>query len=396
VDHGALLLVELGGLLLGMAVLARVASRLHVSPIPLYVLAGLAFGNGGLVPLATSGEFLEVGAELGVLLLLLLLGMEYSGDELVQGLRSTFPVALVDLALNLGGGVVAGLLLGMSPVGAVVLGGVTYASSSGIVAKMVSDLGWLGNRETPVVLGLLVTEDLAMAVYLPVLGVLLAGAEGGSTVLRLGAAVGAAALVLILAIRFGGRLSAVLATASAEALLLGALGLTLLVGGLAQAAQVSSAIGAFMVGIALSGTARDKARGLLEPLRDLFAAVFFTFFSLVIAPASILPVLLPATVLAVVTGAGKGVTAWYAGHREGLGAPARRRAGALLAARGEFSIVVANLGIAAGLDRRIGGLAAAYVLLLAIAGPVLVRLSAHGIGRGPVSPRHGVPAVPDR
>jgi K+:H+ antiporter subunit KhtU len=100
---------------------------------------------------------------------LLLLGIEYSAEELTASLRRSAGAGLVDLALNFTPGLAAGLLLGWPPLAAVVLGGVTYVSSSGIAAKLLGDLGRLGNRETPIVLSILVVEDLAMAAYLPIL-----------------------------------------------------------------------------------------------------------------------------------------------------------------------------------------------------------------------------------
>lgn len=368
------LLLELGTVALMLSVVARVAGALRISPIPLYVLAGLALGEGGLLPLVTAEEFLEIGAELGVVLLLLMLGVEYAGDQLLRGLRAAAPMAAVDLVLNLGAGVVAGVVLGLGPVGALALGGVTYASSSGMVAKLVDEFGWLGNRETPSVLSLLVSEDLLMAVYLPVLGALLLGGPGAETGGQLVLALGAVAVALVVAVRFGDLVSRWLFTDVTEAMLLGALGLALLVAGLAAQLQVSAAVGAFLAGIAISGPAQELSRQLLRPLRDLFAAIFFIFFSLTIHPADIPPVLLPALVLALVTGATKYVTAVWGTRRQGIGARGRRRAGLVLLPRGEFSIIVAEIAIAAGLDPVIRPLAATYVLLLTISGPVLVRV----------------------
>src|SRR3712207_4161530 len=142
--------------------------------IPLYLAAGLAFGEGGVVPLVTAEQFVEVGAEIGLILLLFMLGLAYTASELLSTIKSQAPVGVLDFALNFPPGFVAALLLGWGPVLGVVLGGVTYASSSGIVAKVLADQGWTGNRETPVVLSTLVIEDLVMALYLPVAGALLA------------------------------------------------------------------------------------------------------------------------------------------------------------------------------------------------------------------------------
>lgn len=99
-SHTVLLWLELGGVLALLAVMARVASRFALSPIPLYLGAGLAFGEGGIVPLVTSAEFIEIGAELGVILLLLMLGLEYSGEELIGNLRRATPIGLLDLVVN--------------------------------------------------------------------------------------------------------------------------------------------------------------------------------------------------------------------------------------------------------------------------------------------------------
>src|SRR4051794_6519360 len=108
----AKLLIELGAAIVGLAVLARVASRLGFSAIPLYLLAGLAFGNGGLLPIGLSEGFIHVGAEIGVLLLLFMLGLEYTGEELRANLRSGLPAGAVDFLLNFTPGVIAGFLLG--------------------------------------------------------------------------------------------------------------------------------------------------------------------------------------------------------------------------------------------------------------------------------------------
>jgi K+:H+ antiporter subunit KhtU len=373
--HGAAVLLELGGMILGLGILGRLAGRLGLSAIPLYLLAGLAFGEGGLLPLVTAQEFIEVGAEVGVILLLLLLGLEYSASELVGSLRSAAPAGLVDLVLNFAPGVVAGLLLGWSVLASLVLGGVTYVTSSGIVAKVLGDLGRIGNRETPVVLSILVVEDLAMAAYLPLLTGLLVGEDLLASALPVGVALGTVALVLVVAVRYGETLSRLVFSPSDEVLLLVILGLALVVAGAAEQLQVSAAVGAFLVGIALSGEAAEAAQALLTPLRDLFAAVFFLFFGLQTDPRSIPPVALAAAALALVTAATKVATGWWAARRIGVGPRGRWRAGTALIPRGEFSIVIAGLAVAAGREPTLGPLATTYVLILAVLGPLVARLS---------------------
>ncbi|SCG46980.1 cation:proton antiporter [Micromonospora halophytica] len=369
------LLVEVGALLFLLGLLGRLSRRFGVSPIPLYLLAGLAFGHGGVLELNASEEFFAVGAEIGVILLLVMLGLEYSANELVGNLRSAAPAGLIDALLNALPGFAFALLLGWGWVAAVVLAGITWISSSGVIAKVLNDLGRVGNRETPVVLSVLVIEDLAMALYLPLVTAMLAGAglvKGG---ISLGVAVSAVAVVLVVAIRYGKVISTAMSAKDPEALLLGVLGLTLLVAGIAAKLQVSAAVGAFLVGIALSGPVAHHATELLSPLRDLFAAVFFVFFGLVTDPRDMPPVLLPALALAVVTMGTKLLTGYLAARRVGIAEPGRWRAGFALMPRGEFSIVIAGLAVAAGtVDPRLAALATAYVLITVVTGPMLARL----------------------
>ncbi|MDQ0846505.1 CPA2 family monovalent cation:H+ antiporter-2 [Streptomyces sp. V1I6] len=366
-----MLLIELGAILLGLGLIGRFAGRFGLSPVPLYLLVGLAFGSGGLLPLSASGDFVAVGADIGVILLLLMLGLEYSASELVDSLRTQYPTGAVDFVLNALPGAGAALLLGWGPVGAVALGGVTWISSSGVIAKVLADLGRLGNRETPVVLGVLVIEDLSMALYLPLLTALLAGLGLAGAGIALVISLGTVALVLYVALRHGRLVSRAVSSDNPEMLLLVVLGLTLLVAGVAQELQVSAAVGAFLVGIALSGEVAEGARKILAPLRDLFAAVFFVFFGLSTDPNEIPPVLLTALALAAATTLTKIATGWYAARRAAIGPRGRWRAGGTLVARGEFSIVIAGLASAA--EPRIGPLAAAYVLILVFVGPLATR-----------------------
>jgi K+:H+ antiporter subunit KhtU len=342
----AVALIEVGAIALGLAVLARLSDLVGLSPIPAYLLVGLVFGSGGLAAPDLSADFLDVAAEIGVVLLLLTLGLEYTAEQLAAGLRSDAPVGVVDVVLNATPGFLAAIILGWNTGTAVLLAGVTYISSSGVISKVLRDLGRIGNPETPVVLSVLVLEDLAMAAYLPCIAVMLAGDDLGVGALSVAVALGAAAVVFFLAARFGPQLSRALDAPTNEALMLAVVGITLVVGGLAQQVDVSAAVGAFLVGIAISGPVQQRASALIEPLRDLFAAIFFVLFSFRIDPADLPPVLVPAFALAAVTAATKVATGWWAARRRGITNDGRLRAGTALIARGEFSIIIAGLGSA--------------------------------------------------
>ena len=374
VNDISLVFIELGIAIIGLAILTRLASRLGFSAIPLYLLAGLAFGNGGILPLQFSEEFVHIGAEIGVILLLFMLGLEYTGEELVANLKTGLPAGIIDFILNFPPGLITGLLLGWSPLAALLLGGITYISSSGVIAKILAELGRLNNRETPTIISILVFEDFAMAIYLPLVAVLLIGQGISQAIVSVLVAPIAVGVILFIAVRYGKKFSSFISHQSDEIILLTTFGLVLLIAGLAQRLQVSAAIGAFLIGIALSEPIAKRTHNLLAPLRDLFAAIFFLFFGLQIDPASLPPVLLLAVLLGLITALTKILTGWWAARRTKANALESIRAGAALVARGEFSIVIAGLGVSAGLEPQLGALSAAYVLLLAIVGPILTRV----------------------
>jgi CPA2 family monovalent cation:H+ antiporter-2 len=363
--------IELGAAIVGLAVLARFANRLGFSAIPFYLVAGLAFGNGGLAPLNVSENFIRVGADIGVLLLLFMLGLEYTGEELKRSLKSGLPAGAMDFALNFPPGVVAGFLLGWSALAAMLLGGVTYISSSGVVAKVLAELKRLNNPETPPVISVLVIEDLAMAVYLPLIAVLLAGGGPWKITFSVAVAVVTVLVVLLVAVRYGRQISAFASHESDEVILLTIFGSVLLVAGVAERLQVSAAIAAFLVGISLSGSIARQSHRLLAPLRDLFAATFFFFFGLEIDPATLPRAIPVAIALGLVSAVTKILSGRWAAGRSGVDRRARLRAGMALIARGEFSIVIAGLGVS--IEPRLGPLSAAYVLFLAVLGPILTR-----------------------
>ncbi|WP_413248820.1 cation:proton antiporter [Sinomonas flava] len=373
-DRLALTLIELGAVVFALGLLARLAGRIGMSPIPLYLVGGLLFGAGGVVDLGGVRDFAHLSGEIGVILLLLMLGLEYTAQELVTGLRRSWSAGAMDLVLNVLPGAGVALLLGWGGVAALVMGGVTYISSSGIVAKVITDLGRLGNRETPTILAVLVFEDLAMALYLPILTAVLAGVGFLGGLWTVGISLVVVTLVLLIALRHGHHVSKAVHSENSEVFLLNVLGLALLVAGIASAMNVSAAVGAFMLGIAISGTTAHNASRVLEPLRDLFAAIFFVAFGLNTDPATIPPVLGWALILAVVTAVTKVATGWWAAARAGVAVPGRARAGAALIARGEFSIVIAGLAVASGaVNDELAALATAYVLLMAVMGPLAAR-----------------------
>ncbi len=369
----SLTLIELGAIIFVLSIVARLANRLGVSAIPLYLMVGLAVGNNSLVPLALCQDFVRLGAEIGVILLLFTMGLEYSSERLQDSLSDTLPASLIDLVLNFPPGFVAGLLLDWSLLSSLLLGGITYISSSGIIAKLLTDLGWMDNGETPTVLGILVLEDIAMALFLPLVAMFLIGEGVLSSLFSVLIAMAAGGMMLFVAMRYGSLLSRLISHSSDEIVLLTTLGLALLVAGVSERLRLSAAVGAFLVGITLSGPVAERTHRLMHPLTDWFAAIFFLFFGLGIELNTLPPVALPALALVLVTALTKILTGWWSTQGSGLPSANRLSAGVTLIARGEFSLVIAGLGLAAGLDSQLGAMTAAYVLFSVLLGTVLTR-----------------------
>ena len=368
------LFLEFGLLLLVLGVLARLAHMLSMSAVPLFLLAGLLFGDGGVFGVDASDGFLQTTAELGVLILLLLLGLEYSGDELVRTARQQSKTGLIDLVLNATPGVVLALILGWGLPGAVALGGVTYISSSGIISQVVRDLRWRRNPETRPVVSVLIIEDLVMAPYLPILTVILTGTGLLTGLISVSVALMVVAVVIVISLRGGRRIRRLFNTRDPVSLLLLVFGAAIAAAGLAGVADFSPAVAAFLVGLLLTDEVAEVARRRLDPLRDLLAAVFFAYFGITTDPGDIPGVLLPAIILVILTIATKYVTGWFAASTVQGTTVGKLRAGALLSARGEFSVVIAGLVAISGvLPPQFNALVATYVLLTATLAPLMAR-----------------------
>ncbi len=366
--------LEFGLLLLVLGALARVAHMLSMSAVPLYLLAGLLFGDGGVFGVEVSDGFLEVVAELGVLILLLLLGLEYSGDELVRTAKQQGKTGLVDVLLNATPGVVIALVLGWGIPGAVALGGITYISSSGIISQVVRDLRWRRNPETRPVVSVLIIEDLVMAPYLPILTVILTGTGLAAGLISVSVALVVVAVVIGVSMRGSRRIRRLFNTRDPVSLLLLVFGAAIAAAGIAGFADFSPAVAAFLVGLLLTDEVAEVARRRLDPLRDLLAAVFFAYFGITTDPGDIPGVLLPAIILVIVTILTKFATGWFAAKTVQGTTVGKLRAGALLSARGEFSIVIAGLVAISGvLPPQFNALVATYVLITATVAPLMAR-----------------------
>ena len=373
VGFDPLILAEMGGILLLLGILAFVATKYRLSVVPFFIGMGLAFGDGGIVGVGLSEDFLLIGAQIGAILLLLLLGLEYSAREIADSLKLDWRSGVYDLLLNAVPGAIVALMLGWGVVGAIVLGGITYVSSSGIAAQLIRESGFRRSETARRVVGVLVFEDLALAPYLPIASAVISAAGVLVGVISVSVALVVIGLVLLLSIKREHFLSNFLNTQNATGLLLTVFGAALLFAGLAELAGVSGAIAAFLVGLLLSGDVAAVARARLSPLRDFFSALFFLFFGLITNPADIITVFPVALLLAGLGIVGKFILAKR--MAVGMSDPMSwLRIGAFLTPRGEFSIVIAGLALSASFADQLLPIVMTYVLITALTGSIMIKL----------------------
>ena len=370
-EHGGFLLGA--GVLLGVLALGGLLfSRLRQSVIPAFILLGMAAR-----PYAVDQHMVEVLATLGVVLLLFLMGVEFSLAALLRNRRRILRNGAIDLAVCFPAGFLAALAMGWGWTGGLLLAGAFYVSSSAIIAKSVIEMRRTANPETETALGVLVFEDLFVALLLAVISGAVLVAEPSA--LAVAGGVGKALLffgaVVGVAVWARPALDRAFDLESDDLFLLLAASVVLLLSWAALAAGLSEAIGAFLAGLALAETEhRERVERLFAPLQGLFAAVFFLGFGLSIDPgtfAAVWPQALSLTLLGVALKVAGG---WWIGRRDGLPPRSALALGLTLIPRGEFSIVLAGIAATAGYHE-LAALVAMLVLALSLVGTAAIRFA---------------------
>ena len=396
-------LIVLGLAFLLAGLLARAGRKIGLPTIPLFVGAGILAGPNTPGPvLFAHPEDLELLAAFGLIFLLFYLGVEFSFDSLASGGRRLIASAGLYLGLNLGAGLGLGFAIGWGSKEAFVIAGATGISSSAIVTKVLVELHRLQNRETTLILGIIVLEDLFLALYLAALAPVFGTADGTGEAVLLFLRALAFLVALAVVARYGRAIvGRVVSAPDDELLVVVFVGFALLVAGVAYQLGVSDAIGAFMAGLVLSGTAaKRRIERLVLPLRDAFGALFFFHFGLVIDPGEIGRVIWPATAAITLSLALAVIAAIGVARLNGLHRVEAANIACSVVARGEFALILAALATAAGLDARLTPFVGIYVLALAIISPVLSTRStalARLIPRRlvPDDPNEGTPTAPD-
>lgn len=383
-------LADLAVILVALTVGSVAAGRMKVSAIPLFIIGGVLLGPDtplGITPLdGTQG--IQIISELGVILLLFFLGLEFSLDRITSARRLVFTGGLVDLAINGTLGAVVGWALFGVSVSAMLFAGLFYVTSSGVVTQSLIDLERLGDDETDLTLGILVFEDLAIALFLSVAGALAAGQ--GVSLAQLGIN-GALALVfiggLLVASRYAARfIGPLVRRLTPEQLFLFAIAVAVSAAWAAESTHLSAPVGALLAGVLLSGTEiREEIERELLGMRDFAAAVFFLAFGLGVDLSAIHDLWAWVALAVPLAIAGKVLTGFVAGRMTGFTRRQSFNAGTALVSRGEFTIILAGMAAAgAAVDDQfrdhVAAFAGIFVLITAGAGVLLMRESRR-IGR---------------
>src|SRR2546423_4406993 len=344
-----------------------------------YLLAGLIIGPHIPIPLVANPQTVRALSELGVILLMFSLGLEFSIRKLVQVSQKAGAVALFECSVVVSVGYLVGQMLGFSRVESIFAGAIVGISSTTIIVKAFEEQKVKG-RVTELVFGILIIEDLIAIFLLTVLTTIaqsgaVSASELGLTAVRL-------AMVLASLIGFGilsvpRAIRAVQKLGRPETTLVASIGICFAAALLALSFGYSVALGAFMAGslIAESGPEAEISN-LVRPVRDMFAAIFFVSVGMMIDPTALTEhwrAVLGLT-LAVIFGKVLAVTvgAFLAGH----GRRTAMKAGLSLAQIGEFSFIIASVGVASNV---IGGwmypVAIAVSAFTTLTTPLLIRLS---------------------
>jgi len=378
------LILEVGIAVGLVALVGLISNKLRFSVIPFFILIGMVLGQhapqiGNIdLTFTESKPFIDFMGRLGVLFLLFYLGLEFSVGRLIKSGKSILSGGTFYVILNFCSGLLIGWLMGLPFKETMVLCGIMTSSSTAIVAKVLTDLKRTANPETEVIMGMIMFDDLFIAMHISFLsGLILTGSSSFWTV----AGTSLLALGFILAFLILGRklvpaIDRILQEKSSEIFILVIFALLFIVAGFSETIHVAEAIGALMAGLVLADSQYIKRiEQMVYPFKDFFGAMFFFSFGLSIDPLSLGGSVLWAAVAAGVTILCNVASGFFATRFSGLKKKTAFDIGFTLSARGEFSIIMANIGKAGKLLPVIQSFVVVYVLILSIVAPLLTKES---------------------
>lgn len=347
--HVPQLILDLALILAAAGVTTLLFKRLHQPMVLGYILAGLLVGPQiNLLPTISDVESIKIWGDIGVIFLLFSLGLEFSFKKLLKLGGSAAITGLIEVTAMLLTGYIVGQLMGWSLMDSLFLGGIIAISSTTIILKAFDELELKRRKFAGLVMGVLIVEDLVAVLLLVLLSTMaisnqFAGQEMLWSVYK---------LVIFLAIWFisGIYLLPTFFRKTAklmndESLLLASLSFCFVMVVLASSAGFSAALGAFVMGSILAETpVGEKIEHLIQPLKNLFGAVFFVSVGMLIDPAMILKYAIPVLILTLVVVVGKSVYVTLGALASGQPLKQSVQSGMSMAQIGEFSFIIADLG----------------------------------------------------
>ncbi|MCD1265340.1 sodium:proton exchanger [Shinella sumterensis] len=349
--HGVTGFIESAALLVCAAfALVTICSRIGVPSIVGYILAGIVIGPAGLGLIAESGALTSIG-EIGVILLLFALGLEFSFEKLVTLKKHVFGLGAVQVAVTtITVSLVASLIFDLAPLPAILIGGAVAMSSTAMCLKVLASVNALGSAQGRLAIAVLLFQDLAAVAFL-LLHDAMSGTAGGYGVITVVA--GATALVAALFTARGPlQILARWVASRGDPELAQLLALTIALGSaiVAATAGLSPALAAFAAGMIIGeGDARHAVENEIRPFRDLFVGIFFigigTQLPLWIIPSAWLVVLIWLVILLV----GKTLIVMVVARLFGESLQTSWLTGIILAHGGEFSLMLLSVSSASGI-----------------------------------------------
>ncbi len=318
-----------------------------------YIVAGFITGpHFSFFPTVTDFNNIHTWSEIGIIFLMFSLGLEFSFNKLKQVGNTAFIATIVEIAGLLSLGYGTGMLMGWSHMNSLFLGGMLSMSSTTIIIKAFEDLKMKGKRFTEIVFGILIVEDIAGIIMMVLLSTLAASAGISGTELLSGIM----RLLFFLVLWFVLGIYLVptffkrsLNLMNNETMLVTSIGLCLGMVVLATHLGFSAALGAFIMGSLIAEAPNsEKIEHLFTPVKDIFGAVFFVSVGMLVDPALLLEYWLPIIVLIIVTIAGKLVFSAGGVLLSGQSLQTSILCGFSLAQIGEFSFIIASLGMSLG------------------------------------------------
>jgi CPA2 family monovalent cation:H+ antiporter-2 len=376
------IIFDLGAAFVFIALGTVLANRLRFSVIPLLIVIGMLVGPHGLeiggfsLQLIQHDTVIELLSRLGVLFLLFYLGLEFSLSTLIRSGKTIAVGGSIYVGLNFLRGLIFGwLVFGMS-VEALVIAGITTVSSSAIVAKLLVENRRTANPETELILGIILYEDIFVALYLSILSGLVLSGAGNITeiVFTTGRAFLFMLLFIAMARLLRRQIDRALNFKSDEVLLIVVFTLVLVVAAISEMIHVAEAIGALLAGLVVAETSQAKrVEHMIVPMRDLFGAMFFFSFGLLVDYREMGGAVVISLIAIAFTIAGNTLVGIIAGRVTGYSRRQATYVGLGIISRGEFAIIIASISLAGNLSPVIQSFTALYVLVLAIVGPVIFK-----------------------